>query len=70
MRFQDNNNKKLPVVSAGVHSCSPVAPQRYVKLFDAGVAADNILLFLRKSAEKMIISELNNFLLSPLPYVI
>ena len=27
---------KIPVVKAGVHSCSPVAPHRYVKLL-AGV---------------------------------
>jgi hypothetical protein len=36
----------LPVVRAGVHSCSPVAPHKYVRLFDAGVIAD-IPVFLR-----------------------
>lgn len=36
MRFtrNDRNRIGLPVVRAGVHSCSPVAPHSRVRLFD------------------------------------
>lgn len=32
--------KTLPVVRAGVHSCSPVAPQSNVKLFDGSTVTN------------------------------
>lgn len=32
-----NKNRNLPVVKAGVHSCSPVAPHNRVRLFVEGL---------------------------------
>lgn len=64
-----NQSKTLPVVKAGVHSCSPVAPQRSVKLLDGATvtkaAECSIVVFFLLKSDKLSILATIDFSVKP-----
>lgn len=62
-------SKTLPVVKAGVHSCSPVAPQRSVKLFDGATvtkaAECKVVVFFLLKSDKLSILPTIDFSVNP-----